>query len=448
MRRCLLLLLLLLPALTVAQDAKPTLPRVPRGFDEGRTALLREVGEGLIPPGTLVERLFEHADLAELAGFIHLHLPRDEKRALGARLEIAEALPRCADAAAVQALLAGKSYSPSQVSRAIGEMLVAEKFSLADVAAWLYARGYNYRVLQRALNGERLDAFRLRSQLRAAKDRSAARLLVPGAWEFNLKDAREEKGGIYDGAQMIDFLLSLGWGPSEFAKLLGLAELPEVRRRMVEWGDARLIWPMLEQYVSEAELIQKLIAHFEGKDDPRLLQAACDRAATTFRWFRTGGPGVKGVYSGPWPSAKGEPAPPTATVIEIGDLDNEQFINALDKPILEHFQSGGTRLTLVLYDDGSARALLDQVGREPVNHGAASPFGDIETTAQAYEGRVSIAGRTGLLYLVFADQAKSAPAEFEFANVKLAAGESFFLADIDDGLNLTPILLRRVNPLR
>lgn len=449
MRRCLAILLaLLLPAMTVAQDDEPALPRVPRGFDEGRVALLNETAEGLVPPGALVERLFEHADLHELANLIHFHLRTDEKNALDAQLKLEGALPRCRDTAAVKALLEAKPFEPAAVAKALGEVLVARKYALTDVAAWLYARGYNFRVLQRALNGERLDAFRLCGRLRALEDKSAAGLLVPGVWEFNLDDAREEKGGIYDGAQMVDFLLALGWGPADFAALLGVSELPDVRRRMVEWGDSRLIWPMLEQYVSEAEFISKLQARFKTKDDPRLLEAACLRASTTWRWFRTGGGGIKGVFRGPWPDAKGNPVPPTANVSEIGELDNEQFINALDKPIIEHFQHKGAWLTIVLYDDGSARALLDQGGREGVNHGAASPFGDRETNRLAYEGRVSVTGRNGLMYLVYADEAKSAPPEFELANVKLAGGESFLLADLDDGINLTPIVLRRVNPLQ
>ena len=449
MRRSLAILLaLLLPALTLAQDDKPNLPRVPRGFDEGRVALLNEAAEGLVPPGALVERLFEHADLHELANLLQFHLLTDEKSALDAQLKLEGALPRCRDVAAVIALLEGKALKPAAVAKALGEVLVARKYALSDVAAWLYARGYNFRVLQRALNGERLDAFRLCAALRAADDKSAAKLLLPGAWEFNLKDAREEKGGIYDGAQVVDFLLALGWGPADFASLLGLNELPDVRRRMVEGGDSRLVWPMLEQYVSEAEFVRKLQARFKAKDDPRVLEIACLRASTTWRWFRTGGSGIKGVFRGPWPDAKGNPVPPTASVSEIGELDNEQFINALDKPILEHFQHKGAWLTIVLYDDGSARALLDQGGREPVNHGAATPFGNRATSAQAYEGRVSVTGRNGLLYLVYASEAKSAPPEFELANVKLAGGESFLLADLDDGINLTPIVLRRVNPVQ
>src|SRR5690606_41145491 len=72
---------ILLPALTLAQDDKPNLPRVPRGFDEGRVALLNEAAEGLVPPGALVERLFEHADLHELANLLQFH--RSEERRVG-----------------------------------------------------------------------------------------------------------------------------------------------------------------------------------------------------------------------------------------------------------------------------------------------------------------------------------------------------------------------------
>ncbi|MCB9896281.1 MAG: hypothetical protein H6839_17765 [Planctomycetes bacterium] len=432
---------------TSAEGDRPQFPRVPRGFDEGRTELTAEVKDGLVSPGDFVKRLFEEADLPELSGFVHLHLLSDEVQSLDAALKLEGELHKCRDATGVLALFRAKSLTAEGVSAALGKMLVGRKYSLADTAAWLYARGFNFNVLQRALNGERLDALRLRASLRAAKDKSAAALFLPGMWEYNLNDAREELGGTYDGVQAVECLLALGWKPADFAKACGQDELPGVRKRMIEWGDAKLIWPMLEHYVSESELIEKVIEHYKAADDPRLAEVAMARAATTYRWFRTGGPGVSAVYRGPWPDSKGQPQPPTPEVMEIGDADNEQFTNALSDEIRAHFTAKADQLTIVLYDDGSARALLDRPGREPVNYGADSPFGNVPTTKQAYEGRVSLAGRSALMYLVYANGAKSAPTEWELANVKLTAGDAFLLADIDDGVNFTPILLRRVSRL-
>ena len=430
----------LLAVSTGAEDEKPTLPRVPRGFDEGRTAFTVETADALVLPGALVERLFEQADLHDLSAFIHNHMLSDEKRALGEALGAA-GLANSRDHASVLALLGERK--PADVANAIGAMLVARKYSLEDVGCWLYARGFNFNVLQRALNGERLDAFRLRRQLRAMPDRSAGKVFTPGLWEFNLDDSREEKGGTYSGPQLVEVLLALGWKSADFARIVGVKELPDARRKLVEWGDAALLWAVLEAYVSESELIARVVEHYRKNDDPRVFDLALARAATTTRWFRTGGPGVAGVYRGPWPGGKGEPAPPSSSVIKIGDVDAEQFVNALDNAVHQHFKLDGETITLVIYTDGSARALLDKPKRDPLEYRADTPFGAATSTLQAYEGRVSFQGSSGLLYLIYGGQVKAAPPEFELANVKLAAGAAFLAADIDDGVNLTPILLRR-----
>jgi len=429
-----------------AQADKPQLPRVPRGFDEGRIELTEEAADARVLPGALVERLFEEADLTDLAAFTHRHLLADEKRALDESLALGGVV-KCKDASAVLALMQAKPVSAAQVAKAIGAMLAARKYALPDVCAWLYARGFNFRILQRAMNGERLDALRLRRQLRALPDRSAAKVFTPGIWEYNLLDAREEQGGTYDGPQLVEALLAIGWGAADFAAAAGVNELPDARRALVEWGEATQIWTMMESYLSESDLVRHVIKRYAAKDDPRVLEVALLRAATVCRWFRTGGPGVTGVYRGPWPDAKGQPVPPSSRAHEIGDVDGEQFVTLLDKSIHEHFATQGESITLVVYDDGSARAFLDRPGRDALEYTADTPLGEGKSTRQCYEGRVSISGRNGLLYLVYADQVKSAPPEFELANVKLAAGDRFFTADLDDGLNLTPILLRKITRL-
>jgi hypothetical protein len=101
----------------------------------------------------------------------------------------------------------------------------------------------------------------------------------------------------------------------------------------------------------------------------------------------------------------------------------------------------------VVYEDGSARAVIDRPGRPGVNYGPGSPTGNRPTTTQPYEGRLSLPGRSALLYLVYGGETKVAPAEFELVNVRLKGSEAFLTADFDDGVNLTPILLRRVSRL-
>ena len=444
------LAVMILCVVASADPNRPTLPVVPQGFDEGRSELNEEVGEGLIPPGALVERLFESADAFELAGFISAHLLSDEKQSLDDHLKLDGDLVKCSDAAGLQQLFADRKLKPVAVAKAIAGMLVARKYTLADVAAWLYMRGYNYRILQRALNGERLDAFRMRAKLRALEAPTAAAALTTGLWEFNLNDGREEKGGHYDGVQLAQFLLKTNWQTDDFRRLLkaaGERDLTEAEQTLIEWGDPELVWSVLEPWAPESSLMQAIRKHYADKDDPRVLAVCAERANATVRWFRTGGNGVRGVYRGPWPNAKGDPRPPTTNVVEIGEVDASQFANALDADIRAHFEKMGETITLVVYDDGSARAILDKPSREPIKYRADHPFGASTGTRQPYEGRLSIEGRNALLYLVYGENRQAAPEQFELANVKLAAGDCFLLADIDDGLNLTPILLRRINPL-
>ncbi|MCA8911715.1 MAG: hypothetical protein KDB82_08415 [Planctomycetes bacterium] len=445
-----LLILLAVGAVVSADADSPALPKVPAGFDEGRKELSREVSEGLVQPGALVERLFEQADLAELGRFIHLHMLSDERQALDDRLKLDGVLDKQREAAGIEKLFRDKKLKPAEVAGAIGKLLEARKYTLTDVVAWLYTRGYNFRILQRALNGERLDSFRLRRQLRAMDDRSASKVFVPGMWEFNLDDAREEKGGHYDGVQLAQFLLKLGWTPDDFDAVVFAEDhkhLSDIDRKLIEWGDPALVWTVMEPFTPESSLAKAVVTHYKDRDDPAVMQACLDRADTTLRWFRTGGPGVRGVYRGPWPDAKGEPRPPTANAVEIGNVDSIRFANALDEEIQAHFRDMKDTLTLVVYDDGSARAVIDKPGREPITYPVDHPFGACKSTRQPYEGRVSIEGRNALLYLVYGKAGKSAPEQFELANVKLAANGCFLVADIDDGLNLMPILLRRINPL-
>src|SRR5690606_29652699 len=133
----------------------------------GRVHLVQEVADNPIGAGALVERVFEDADLHELAELVFAHLTATEKTQLDARLELDGALPRARDADGVHKLFADKEYKPAKVATAIAKLLEEQKYTLGEVAAWLYARGLNFRLLQSGLNGERLDCFKLPRELRA-----------------------------------------------------------------------------------------------------------------------------------------------------------------------------------------------------------------------------------------------------------------------------------------
>lgn len=441
-----LLLLASLGVITSAQPDTPALPRVPKGFDEGRTHLVQEASDGLITPQALVERLFEYADLPALASFIHLHLDREEKAALDKRLEAGGKLTSAADTSGVIAAL--KDRKPGRVASAIGMHLADREYTTLNTVAWLAQRGFNLRAIQQAMNGERIDAFRVMAAVRNA---DAAKSLTVGAWEYNLLDSREEKGGHYDGVQLVETMLALGFEMADFewihanADKASAREMTDYERTLVRWGDPVLIWETFEARIPESTLFKAILRRHEDTEIARTV--AVLRAETTLRWFRTGGAGVQAVYQGPWPDKEGAPVPPTREVLEIGRADVKRFAESLSEPILTHFARPAQTLTVVVYEDGSSRALLDRPTRDALNYGPGSPFGNVATTRQCYEGRVSLRGRNSLMYLVYNGNHEPAPAQYELVNVQLTEGGGFFVADIDDGLNLTPILLRRVTRL-
>ena len=443
-----LILLVVFPV--IAQDSKPVLPKVPAGFDEGRKALLAELADKPIKAEDLLSRLFEDADLVTLSELVALHLEPGDKAKLDALLELKGELPRARDADGVLALLRGKELKPKMVIAALGKLAMAQKLSLTEMAAWLYARGYNFRVLQSAMNGERIDCLRIPAELRAARDKGAAALFTKGMWEFNLLDGREQAGGVYDGTQLVESLLALGWTGEDFARAVGKktpAEIDAAFPELLKWGDPALIWKLLELKTPEAELAKKAAEHCRGMDDAAVLGAATRRIDAISRWFRTGGPGVVGVYEGPWPNAEGKPVPPVAAVREMKDGDTQWFASQLTAPVKGHFSAGTQTFVLVIYADGSGRAMLRPQGGSLVNYGAASPVGNQATRDKLYEGRVTLRGRGALMYSVFADGVTTAPTEFELVNVQLALEGKLLTADIDDGVNLTPILLRRTSRL-
>lgn len=456
MKRVAPFLLLLTCMVALAQDKRPELPKVPPGFDDGRTEVIAEVADELISPEKFPGRLFEEAATADLSTFLFSHLTDDEKTLLDTGLKLQGALPRCRDAAGVLALLDKHSITQARVSEALGKVLADRRYSLHETVAWFYARGFNFRVLQSALNGERIDCFMLRRGLHAmaAKGTTNATMFEQAFWEFNLKDGRQELGGHYDGVQLIESLLALGWGAAEFAEAMGLkdaAGLKPVQRDLISWGDPVLLWPALEHGMPESDWVKAVRTWYgkggKGESDTRVLPQALARAETVARWFRTGGPQVTGVYTGPWPDAKGEPQPPVAELRSIQEGDEARIAGQLTETIRGHFNASGDTFLLVIYADGSGRAIIRKPKRKPVNLGAATPLGNSAHTDQLYEGRVSLKGRSALMYAVFTGGEAVSPAEFEFANLDIKAGGTLLGAHIDDGVQLVPILLKRTSRL-
>ncbi|MBX3459837.1 MAG: hypothetical protein KF696_07715 [Planctomycetes bacterium] len=453
MKRLAPLLLLCLATLALAEDPRPAFPKVPAGMDDGRVTLAKESAEGLVPAEALPGRLFDEAGLAELAHFFHLHLTPDEKALVAQRLELGDELVRARDAASLLGAMEKKGLRPKQAAEALGRLFAQRKYTLTEALAWLNARGFNYRVLQSALNGERIDSFLLSRELRelAVAGKPAHQAFERGIWEFNLKDGRQENGGHYDGVQLVDALLALGWGEAEFAAARGLkqaGELSQTQRDLIAWGDPALIWPALERGMPESDLYKFALERSRNLSrSDEVLAIGGRRALTVRRFLRTGGAGVVGVYAGPWPDNQGSPRPPAANVRELADGDTAEVAAQLGAPIRAHFAHSGDTIVLVIYADGSGRALLRKAGRAPVNHGPASPAGNTSSADQLYEGRVSLKGRGALLYAVHAGAGTVAPTEFELVNLDLKASGALLAADIDDGTRLTPILLRRASRL-
>ncbi|MBX3475114.1 MAG: hypothetical protein KF754_12080 [Planctomycetes bacterium] len=454
MRRAALSLLLVSFCLLTAraQDAAPALPKPARGFDEGRALLLREAAENTFGPARLIERLLEDADLPELAGFCAQRLTADERTRVDGALKLGGKL-KGADAAATLAAFQAASIKPKAVLAALGELVAGGK--LPDAVAWLYRRGFNFEVLQRAMNGERIDSIRLRRLLRerAAAGKGAGVLFSTACWEFNHKDAREELGGHYDGAQLVEALLELGWNEADFEAALGKLlprGLTARHKTLIAWGDARLLWPALSQGLAESEVAKVALSRINATckaDDPRLLALCQRRARVCDRWFRTGGPRVVGAWAGPLPGSNGEPRPPADTAETLATAGPDQFADSLTPALRKHFnQPGQDQLLLVAYSDGSTRMVVTRPGRAELAYAPDTPLAG-PSASQLYEGRFTLEGRIAYATLVFGEGVVAAPPEVDLVNLRTVAGGALLSAQRDDGVTLTPMLLRRVSML-
>lgn len=452
----LMICIALLITVTAAEPAKPELPKTPRGFDDGRKAALKEAVESNNDGDRLLKDVWEDADLTEMAEFVHAHLNAAERGLLDKHLELEGKLTAAPSLPDVIKLFSDKKLNARAIVKVLAKMHRKSKYTLLDSVTWLYNRDVNFHVINLAFSGERIDAIRLRAEFRQLikKSKEPNRLFKPGLWEFNLKDGREEKGGHYDGAQLVEVLLELGWDAEQFADALGkknVNDLSQVQRDLIKWKDPVLLWDVLDASVSERELLDFALDYFKKQDrvgdgTQKIAELSLRRFHTVDRWFRTGGEGVVGVYSGPWPDAKGTPKPPKVSSLEIGE-GADGFAEALGDPLWNHFSKDGESLTLVFYEDGSARAMLSQPQRKAHTFNRNTPMGGKSSHKLLYEGRVSLKGESALLYLVFGKGIDAEPSEIELAKLVLAGDGALLSASVDDGINLTPVLLRRVNRL-
>ncbi|MEE9311949.1 MAG: hypothetical protein V3V10_05985, partial [Planctomycetota bacterium] len=363
------LCLLLAVVVSVAETPKPELPKTPRGFDEGRKEALKDAAEDSSAGDQLIKSIWEDADAAELAEFIHDHFNAAERGQLDKLLELEGALTSNPSTDDILKLFNSRKLKGRAIVKAIAKMHRQNDYTLLDSMSWLYLRDYNFQVINAAFNGERIDAIRLRAEFREliVKGKEPHRLFEPGLWEFSLKDGREEQGGHYDGAQLVEVLLELGWDAEMFAKAMdkdSVNDLSKAQRDLIAWKDPWLLWAAIETTIPESELFSFAKNYYKKQDragtgNQQIAKLAIRRFQTVDRWFRTGGEGVVAVYQGPWPDAKGAPKPPKVSALEIG----ENFAEALGDPLWNHFRKKGDQLTIVLYADGSARAMLNQPKR-------------------------------------------------------------------------------------
>jgi hypothetical protein len=221
---------------------------------------------------------------------------------------------------------------------------------------------------------------------------------------------------------------------------------------LIGWGDPVLAWHAISQGLAESELIEGVLTHLRAQpktaaEDARVLQAALARGRVLDRWFRTGGTGVVGVWTGPLPGSNGEPKAPRESAELVANADADEFAAALNDPIRNHFNNAKSdTLTVVAYSDGSTRMIVNRPGRPALKYAANAPASGT-STMQMYEGRFSVEGRIAYATLAFGQGQTIAPPEVDMVNVRQLAKGALLSADLDDGVTLTPLLLRRASRL-
>lgn len=121
----------------------------------------------------------------------------------------------------------------------------------------------------------------------------------------------------------------------------------------------------------------------------------------------------------------------------------DEFAQGLNEAIKAHFARAGRRLRMVLYDDGSARAMLNL--ETPLVYAADTPLGRGQSNWILFEGRASAKGKSALLSLVFGGNNRPAVTEFELSALTLTTNGVFLAATVERaGTKPEELLLRRV----
>lgn len=432
-----------------AQDLPPSFPNSPVGFDEGKAALLESLADSRLDPSDVVERLFEDASMDEMCAFVQAQLLSDEVKALDTLLDCKGELARAEDVAALRKVLESRKLRAQSVVTALGKMLDKRELTPSQTAAWFYSRNFNARCIAGALDRQSNGARELLADLAAmnARKKGADELFQRAFWEFDLRDSTRMAGGHYDLAQLVESLLELGVDSGVWAKAQNLREAKDLsveQRALIAWGDAVLLAAAFDGRTSERDLVEAALDHFrrlarQGQGSEAVLAAGVRRAGISTRWFRTGGPGVVGVYEGPWGGA----SPPTQSALELGAAMGDEFAQGLNEAIKAHFARAGRRLRMVLYDDGSARAMLNL--ETPLVYAADTPLGRGQSNWILFEGRASAKGKSALLSLVFGGNNRPAVTEFELSALTLTTNGVFLAATVERaGTKPEELLLRRV----
>ncbi len=439
-------------SLANAEEPKAVFPKAPVGFDDGRAELERNLNERREFGTTFISRAFEEATLRELAAFAAAHLSAADILALEKLLKLEGKLANLKSADDTHKALSDAKIQPKNLIAALSNMLEARGHTHGETAAWLYARDFNYRALlgafERGSNAARTLAGRI------GEKSAREEIFETACWHFDSRDCSRSEGGHYDMAQIVQAMMDLNVDWTVWAAALGLTsekQLDAESKQALRWGDAMLVLPLFEGVSSERDVFEAALkgmksgsfgASVETPESKRgaVLAQALRRLSLGRRWLRTAGQGVIGVYQGPLSTTRG-----IDTARGLGAKTDKEFAAGLSDAITDHFTQKYELLTLVAYEDGSARAFISGQG-ENYEYGPDAPLSQGKHWTTLLEGRISLKGREGLLRAVFAGSNKFKYAEVVLENVEITANGAFMFAQATTGkLKSESLLLRRVS---
>ena len=441
-------------SLAHAEEPKAAFPKAPVGFDDGRAELERSLNGRREFATTVIRRAFEEATLRELAAFAAAHLTTDDLLALEKVLKLEGKLVNLKSADEIRKALIDAKTLPKDVITALGAMLETRGYTHGETAAWLYARDFNYRALLGALDRGSNAARTLAGRL--GEKSTKEEVFETACWHFDWRDCSRSEGGHYDMAQIIQALMDLNMDWSVWAAALGLTsekQLDAETRQALRWGDANLVLPLFEGVSSERDVFEAALKGVKSGsfrvladgDTPEvrsgeILTQGMRRLSLGRRWLRTAGQGVIGVYQGPMSTSRG-----IESARAIGAKTDKEFAAGLSDAITDHFKQKFELLTLVAYDDGSARAFISGQ-RDTYEYGTDAPLSKGKHWTTLFEGRVSFKGREGLLRAVFGGANKFKFDDIVLENVEVTLNGAFMFTQATTGkLKGESLLLRRVS---